>query len=199
VFEFIERPYLNKRFSNIIVSPFNTRTRFIKLIEKEISNIRKNKKALIIIKLNNLNDPELINKLYEASCEGVTIKLIIRGVCSLVPGVKDLSENIEVISIIDRFLEHVRLFYFYNDGDELFFQGSADWLVRNLDKRVEVTTPIYDKDIKKQVKHFLELQLKDNVKARMINRRGSNKYVPSKGKSIRSQLEQYRYFESMLG
>jgi|TARA_B100000795_G_scaffold268890_1_gene256809 polyphosphate kinase len=198
VFEFIERPYLNKRFTNIIVSPFNTRTRFIKLIDKEISNVRKNKKALIIIKLNNLNDPELINKLYEASCEGVTVKLIIRGVCSLVPGVKDLSENIEVISIIDRFLEHVRLFYFYNDGDELFYQGSADWLVRNLDKRVEVTTPIYDKEIKKQVKHFLELQLKDNVKARLINRRGSNKYVVCKGKKVRSQLEQYRYFESML-
>ena len=198
VFEFIERPYLNKRFNKIIVSPFNTRTRFTKMIDDEIKNAKKGKKALIIIKLNNLNDPELINKLYEASCEGVSVKLIIRGVCSLVPGVKDLSENIEVISIIDRYLEHIRLFYFYNDGDELFFQGSADWFVRNLDKRVEVTTPIYDKEIKQQLKSFLELQLKDNVKARLINERGSNKYVSIKGKTVRSQLEQYRYFESLL-
>ncbi len=198
VFEFIERPYLNKRFNKIIVSPFNTRTRFSKMIDDEINNARKGKKALIIIKLNNLNDPELINKLYEASCEGVSVKLIIRGVCSLVPGVKDLSENIEVTSIIDRYLEHIRLFYFFNDGDELFFQGSADWLVRNLDKRVEVTTPIYDKEIKAQLKYFLDLQLKDNVKARIINARGSNKYVSTKGKAVRSQLEQYRYFESLI-
>jgi polyphosphate kinase len=198
VFEFIERPYLAKRFNKIIVSPFNTRTRFSKMIEDEIKNAKKGKKALIIIKLNNLNDPELINKLYEASCEGVSVKLIIRGICSLVPGVKDLSENIEVISIIDRYLEHIRLFYFFNDGNELFYQGSADWLVRNLDKRVEVTTPIYDKEIKKQLKYFLELQLKDNVKSRIINERGSNKYVSIKGKAVRSQLEQYKYFESLL-
>lgn len=198
VFDFIERPYINKRFNNIILSPYNTRARFIKMIDNEIKNARKGKKARIIIKLNNFNDPDLINKLYEASCEGVEINMIIRGICSLVPGVKDLSENIKVISIIDRFLEHIRMFNFYNGGDELFFIGSADWLVRNLDKRVEVTTPIYDKGIQEQMREFLNLQLKDNVKARIIDEKGKNKYVKRKGKALRSQVEQYKYFKSLL-
>lgn len=198
VFDFIERPYINKRFNNIIISPYNTRSKFIRLINQEIRNAKKGKKAKIVIKLNNFNDSELINKFYEASCEGVQIKMIIRGICSLVPGVKDLSENIEVISIIDRYLEHIRMFHFHNDGDELFFIGSADWLVRNLDKRVEVTTPIYDKEIQKHMGEFLNLQLKDNVKARIIDEKGKNKYVPKKGKVIRSQIEQYKYFKSLL-
>lgn len=198
VFDFIERPYINKRFNNIILSPYNTRARFVKMIDIEIKNAKKGKKARIIIKLNNFNDPELINKLYEASCEGVEIKMIIRGICSLVPGVKDLSENIEVTSIIDRYLEHIRMFNFYNGGDELFFIGSADWLVRNLDKRVEVTTPIYDKDIQDQMRAFLDLQLRDNVKARIIDEKGRNKYVKRKGKKIRSQIEQYNYFKALL-
>ena len=151
-----------------------------------------------MIKLNNFNDPELINKFYEASCEGVEIKMIIRGICSLVPGVKDLSENIEVISIIDRYLEHIRMFHFYNGGNELFYIGSADWLVRNLDRRVEVTTPIYDSEIQDNMREFLELQLKDNVKARVVDEKGKNKYVPKKGKKVRSQIEQYNYFKSLL-
>ena len=198
VFELIERPYINKRFTNIIISPYNTRSRFSTLIEGEIKNAKKGLKAKIIIKLNNFNDPELINKLYEASCEGVEVKLIIRGICTLVPGVKDLSENIEVISIIDRYLEHIRMFNFHNAGDDLFFIGSADWLGRNLDKRVEVTTPIYDKDIKAQMREFLGLQLKDNVKARIIDEKGRNKYVVKKTKKVRSQIAQYDYFKSLL-
>lgn len=200
VFDFIERPYMNKRFNNIIISPYNTRSKFLRLINQEIRNAKKGKKARIVIKLNNFNDVELINKLYEASCEGVEIKMIMRGICSLVPGVKDLSENIEVISIVDRFLEHIRMFQFHNGGDELFFIGSADWLVRNLDKRVEVTTPIYDKEIQDQMREFLNLQLKDNVKARIIDEKGSNKYVSkkSKDKTIRSQIAQYNYFKSLL-
>lgn len=198
VFDFIDRPYINKRFTNIIISPYNTRSKFIRLINQEIRNAKKGKKARIVIKLNNFNDIELTNKLYEASCEGVEIKMIIRGICSLVPGVKDLSENIEVISIVDRFLEHIRMFQFHNGGDELFFIGSADWLVRNLDKRVEVTTPIYDKEIQEQMNVFLELQLKDNVKARVVDEKGRNKYVPKKGKALRSQIAQYEYFKSLL-
>ena len=146
----------------------------------------------------NFNDPELIKKFYEASCEGVEIKMIIRGICSLVPGVKDLSENIEVVSIIDRYLEHIRMFHFHNGGNELFFIGSADWLVRNLDRRVEVTTPIYDPKIQDNMREFLDLQLKDNVKARVIDEKGKNKYVSKKGKKIRSQIEQYNYFKSLL-
>ncbi len=198
VFDFVERPYINKRFNNIIISPYNTRTKFLQLINQEIRNAKKGKPAKIIIKLNNFNDPELIKKFYEASCEGVEIKMIVRGICSLVPGVKDLSENIEVISIVDRYLEHVRMFHFHNDGNELFFIGSADWLVRNLDRRVEVTTPIYDSEIQNNMREFLNLQLKDNVKARIIDEKGRNKYVPKKGKRIRSQTEQYKYFKSLL-
>lgn len=198
VFDFIERPYMNKRFTNILISPYNTRSKFLRLINQEIRNAKKGKEASIMIKLNNFNDPELTNKLYEASCAGVKIKMIIRGICSLVPGVKDLSENIEVISIIDRFLEHIRMFQFHNDGDELFFIGSADWLVRNLDKRVEVTTPIYDKGIQEQMRAFINLQLQDNVKARIIDEKGKNKYVKTKGKKVRSQIEQYNYFKSLL-
>ena len=200
VFDFIDRPYINKRFNNIIISPYNTRSKFLALINQEIRNAKKGKKARIVIKLNNFNDVQLTNKLYEASCEGVEIKMIMRGICSLVPGVKDLSENIEVISIVDRFLEHIRMFQFHNDGEELFFIGSADWLVRNLDKRVEVTTPIYDKEIQDQMREFLNLQLKDNVKARIIDEKGRNKYVPkkSKEKTVRSQIAQYNYFKSLL-
>tara|TARA_B100001778_G_scaffold125628_1_gene103174 strand:+ start:203 stop:2266 length:2064 start_codon:yes stop_codon:yes gene_type:complete len=198
VFDFVERPYMNKRFNNIIISPYNTRSKFIRLINQEIRNAKKGKPAKITIKLNNFNDPELIKKFYEASCEGVEIKMIIRGICSLVPGVKDLSENIEVVSIIDRYLEHIRMFHFHNGGNELFFIGSADWLVRNLDRRVEVTTPIYDSEIQDNMREFLELQLKDNVKARVIDEKGKNKYVPKKGKKIRSQIEQYNYFKSLL-
>lgn len=198
VFDFVERPYINKRFNNIIISPYNTRTKFLQLINQEIRNAKKGKPAKIIIKLNNFNDPELIKKFYEASCAGVEIKMIVRGICSLVPGVKDLSENIDVISIVDRYLEHVRMFHFHNDGNELFFIGSADWLVRNLDRRVEVTAPIYDPEIQNNMREFLRLQLKDNVKARIIDEKGRNKYVPKKGKRIRSQTEQYKYFKSLL-
>ena len=198
VFDFVERPYINKRFNNIIISPYNTRTKFLQLINQEIKNAKKGKPAKIIIKLNNFNDPELIKKFYEASCAGVEIKMIVRGICSLVPGVKDLSENIDVISIVDRYLEHVRMFHFHNDGNELFFIGSADWLVRNLDRRVEVTAPIYDPEIQNNMREFLRLQLKDNVKARIIDEKGRNKYVPKKGKRIRSQTEQYKYFKSLL-
>ncbi len=198
VFDFVESPYINKRFNNIIISPYNTRSKFIRLINQEIRNAKKGKPAKITIKLNNFNDPELITKFYEASCEGVEIKMIIRGICSLVPGVKDLSENIEVVSIVDRYLEHIRMFHFHNAGNELFFIGSADWLVRNLDRRVEVTTPIYDSEIQNNMREFLNLQLKDNVKARVIDERGKNKYVIKKGKKIRSQIEQYNYFKSLL-
>ncbi len=198
VFDFIERPYINKRFNNIIISPYNTRSKFIRLINQEIRNARKGKTAKITIKLNNFNDPELIKKFYEASCEGVEIKMIIRGICSLVPGIKDLSENIEVVSIVDRYLEHVRMFHFHNGGNELFFIGSADWLVRNLDRRVEVTTPIYDPKIQDNMREFLNLQLKDNVKARIVDEKGRNKYVSKKGKKVRSQIEQYNYFRSLL-
>lgn len=200
LFEFIESPYLNKRFTSIIISPFNTRTKFVRLFNQEIRNAKKGLPAYAIIKLNNINDPELIRKMYEASCCGVKIKLIIRGICSLTPGVKNLSENIEVVSVVDRFLEHVRLFSFCNNNNPLYFMGSADWLTRNLDKRVEVTTPIHDPKLKEQLQTFLDIQLRDNVKSRIIDEVGLNNYK-ERGEDepeIRSQVEIYKYFSELL-
>ena len=200
LFEFIESPYLNKRFTSIIISPFNTRTKFIRLFNQEIRNAKKGLPAYAIIKLNNINDPELIRKMYEASCCGVKIKLIIRGICTLTPGVKNLSENIEVVSVVDRFLEHVRLFSFCNNNAPLYFMGSADWLTRNLDKRVEVTTPIHDPRLKIQLQNFLDIQLRDNVKSRIIDGVGLNNYK-ERGEDepeVRSQLEIYKYFSELL-
>jgi polyphosphate kinase len=200
VFDFIDRPYFNRRFSTLVLSPFNTRSKFINYLNEEIKNAKKGLPAYAIIKLNNINDPELVRKLYEASCAGVKIKMIIRGVCSLVPGVKNLSENIEVISVIDRFLEHVRLFVFCNNNDPLYYIGSADWLTRNLDKRVEVTTPIFDKRLQKQIQQFVDIQLSDNVKARYLDEDGLNKYKKPKNSEpiIRSQLKIYEYFSDLL-
>jgi polyphosphate kinase len=198
LFQFFEKNYLSLTFRHLIVSPYSTRRKFLQLIENEIKNVKAKKEAKITLKLNNLVDTALINKLYEASNAGVEINLIIRGICSLVPGVKKQSENIRVISIIDRFLEHARTMIFYNGGEELYFISSADWMTRNLDNRVEVTTPIYNKRIQKVINKMLELQLSDNVKARIINENQENKYVPLHGEAIRSQIETYKFFKRNL-
>ena len=134
-----------------------------------------------------------------ASQVGVKIRLIVRGTCSVVPGVKGLSENITITSIVDRFLEHTRIFVFCNGGDEKYFLSSADWMTRNLDNRIEVSAPIYDKNIQKEIKDVLEIYTKDNVKARVVDQNGSNKYVESdSGKKIRSQIEVYKYYQKLL-
>ncbi len=198
VFEFFESNYKVKRYSHLILSPNGSRRKFVQLINNEIRNASKGKKAEIVLKLNNLVDEELIKKLYEASQAGVNIVLIIRGICSLVPGVKGWSENIEAISIVDRFLEHSRILYFYAGGDEKMFISSADWMVRNLDMRVEVTTPIYDERLKKQLKKMLAIQMQANVKARNLDAKLSNKYRKAEGNPIQSQLETYEYFKSKL-
>ncbi|CAG5078570.1 polyphosphate kinase 1 [Parvicella tangerina] len=196
VFEFFENNYKVKRYSHLIISPNGSRRKFNQLINNEIRNAKRGERAEIILKLNNLVDEELIKKLYEASQAGVKIVLIIRGICSLVPGVKGWSENIEAISIVDRFLEHSRILYFYAGGDEKIFISSADWMVRNLDLRVEVTAPIYDEDLKKKLKKMLAIQIKSNVKTRLLDRELSNTYREVKGEPIRAQLETYEYFRT---
>jgi polyphosphate kinase len=198
VFEFFENNYQSKRYSHLVVSPYTTRRKFVQLINNEIKYAKKREKAVITLKLNNLDDNEMIKKLYEASNAGVKITLIIRGICSIVPGVKGLSENIKVISIIDRFLEHSRILIFGNGGDELVYISSADWMARNLDRRVEVTTPIYDTKLKKHLKTIIQFQLKDNCKARVIDETQSNTYVVNDQKKYRSQLEIYTYFQQQL-
>jgi polyphosphate kinase len=146
-----------------------------------------------------LVDDEMIEKLYDASTAGVDIKLIARGNCSLVPEIKGLSENIQATSIIDRFLEHTRIFVFCHGGQEKYYISSADWMVRNLDRRIEATVPILDKTLQKQLKDVLHIYLKDNVKARVIDHKGSNKYVKSDSdKAVRAQLEVYNYYKKLL-
>jgi len=148
----------------------------------------------MILKMNSLVDQEMIRKLYQASTSGVKIKMIVRGICSLVTGLKGFSDNIEVISIVDKFLEHSRIFVFANGGDEKYYLSSADWMYRNLDNRSEIAVPVLDRELKSQLKQYLLIQLKDNTKARLVNREQDNKFVTqSNGQRIRSHEEIARW------
>ena len=199
IFEFFRDNYKRHTYRRLFVSPTNTRRNFFKLIDTEIRNAKKGEEAYIIIKINNLVDEELIEKLYDASNAGVSVKLIVRGNCSLVPGISGLSKNIEGISIVDRFLEHTRIFVFHHGGNPNFYISSADWMARNLDKRMEVTAPILDPNLQSQLMDVLNIYMNDNVKARTIDLNGSNKYVKAtSGKRIRSQIEVYKYYKSLL-
>lgn len=198
VFEFFDKNYKQHVFEHVVLSPFSTRKHFINLIDFEIKCAKQKKRALLIVKLNSLVDEEMINKLYEASNAGVRIRLIIRGACSLRPGIEGLSENIEVISIVDRFLEHSRVLYFYHNGKELMYISSADWMVRNLDNRIELSCPIYDHEIKKELKHMLKIQLKDNVKSRVLDNKQVNNYVINNKQNVRAQIAYYQYLKRKL-
>lgn len=196
VFGLFAMSFRPSRFRTLVVSPFSNRNFFIKLIENEIENAKLKRDAWCIIKLNSLADIKLINKLYQASNAGVKVQCIIRGICKLVPGIKGMSENIEVISIVDRYLEHSRILVFCNGGDEKYFISSADWMLRNLDNRIEVTTPIFDKQIQKDLKEMLLIQLKDNTKARIIDKNMNNNYVKKIGNDIRAQVDFYEYLKN---
>lgn len=197
VFGLFRMSFRPSRFRNLIVSPFSTRNHFIRLLNYEIKNAQMGKEAWAIIKLNNLSDITLIKKLYQASQAGVKIKMVIRGICNLVPGVKGLSENIRVTSILDKYLEHTRVMVFCHSGEELFFISSADWMIRNLDNRIEVTTPILDPEIKAELKQMLEIQLNDNCKAREIDEKMQNKYHQNNKKPIRTQFETYNLLKKI--
>ena len=196
VFSFISHSYKRFRFNHLIVSPLTARRRLYQLIDNEIQIAEQGKKAEIILKLNNLVDNGLITKLYTASNAKVNIRLIIRGMCSIIPGVKGLSEKIKIISIIDQYLEHPRVMVFNNQGDKQVFITSADWMERNLDHRVEVACPIYDEHLKARILHTLDLHFKDNTKARIINNEQDNRYVLQKNKEqVRSQIAIYDYLQ----
>jgi polyphosphate kinase len=197
-FQQMEANYRPMKYKALVVAPFLMRNHFIKLISNEIKNAKKGKEAWVIIKLNNLVDETIIRKLYKASQAGVKIELIIRGICVLVPGVKKLSENIEVITIVDRFLEHSRVIVFCNDGNNQYYITSADWMIRNFDNRIEVACPVYDKAIQKELMKMLKIQLSDNEKARLIAKNQVNPYKVNDEPATRSQLEIYSYFEKML-
>ena len=172
-----------KTWNKLVVAPLWMKKRFLALIERETEHAKEGKEARIIAKANSLCDKEIIAALYEASAAGVKINLIIRGICCLRVGIPNVSENIEVHSIIGNFLEHARIFYFYNGGEEEIYMGSADWMPRNLDKRVEIVFPVEDELLKEKVKHILEVQLKDNVKTHILKADNSYEKASSKGKT----------------
>ncbi len=184
------------QFEHLGVGQFNLRTMLSELIDNEVRNAKNGKPAGITIKLNSLQDPEYIDKLYDANNHGVKINLIIRGLCSIAPGLKGISQNIEGRSIVDKYLEHARILIFHNDGDPKYFISSADWMFRNLNRRIEILTPIEDQNIKNHLQQLINLQLDDNVKARSLNAGEINKYIDNKNQiRIRSQLETYLYIK----
>ncbi len=185
-------------FKHLLVGKFGMKQQLIQLIRTEVKNAKAGKEAKIILKMNSLQDPMMIDELYAASQAGVEIKLIVRGICSLQPGVKGLSENIEALSIVDRFLEHMRVFIFHNEGEPHILMSSADWMVRNLNYRIETILPIYDKEIRHTVLELIRIQLNDNVKARLIHPQKNNSYKANADDiAIRSQTETY-YFMKRL-
>lgn len=197
VFNVLEGELIIPREKHLLISPFSTRKAFSDMIRREMFHAQQGKKAKITAKLNSLDDTEIIALLYEASNAGVQIRLLVRGFTCLVAGVPGLSENIYITSIVDRFLEHGRVYLFENDGQEEIYFGSADLMSRNLDRRIEVIAPLYDEDIALEMKEILEIQMKDNVKARIQDASESNEYVkPKPGeKAIRSQEEIYYYLK----
>ncbi|MCB9225176.1 MAG: polyphosphate kinase 1 [Crocinitomicaceae bacterium] len=198
VFKIFKNNFDRSVFRELWVSPFNTRRKLNSLIDQEIRNAKKGEEAYIYIKINNLIDSKVINKLYEASQAGVQVYGIVRGICGLVPGIKDLSENIEIRSIVGRYLEHSRILIFANGGQEKYYIASADWMGRNLDRRIEVTAPIFDPDIQKDLKYMITSALKDNKKSRIIDKQQKNERFQEGKTPFNSQLELYNYFKKKV-
>ena len=199
VFQMLETRYHIPKFRELIVSPFHTRDFFISKINREIRHAKAGKEAWIIIKLNSLVDKKIVRKLYDASQAGVKITVIARGICILIPGITGVSDNIEAFSIVDKFLEHSRVYVFCNDGNKEFYTGSADWMQRNFDHRIEVSIPIYDERIREELWTMLQIQIRDNCKTRWLGRDNVNEYRDTGDKKkIRSQFEIYDYFRGQL-
>ena len=200
VFNFLEVSYKIKKYKHLIVSPHYTASVISKMIDNEIENHQKGLPSGISLKLNNITNYPLVEKLYQASQAGVKIKMIVRGICCLVPGVKGLSENITVLSVVDKFLEHSRVIIFENAGEKKIYLSSADFMTRNIENRVEVACPVYDKELQQQILDTFELSWKDNTKARIVNQNPQNKMVKPKAedKIQRSQWTTYDYYKNKL-
>ena len=201
VFDFFTDNFKTGHYNQLAVSPFNMRRTFTQLINKEMNNAKAGKPAYIILKMNNLVDAKMITNLYKASQAGVKITLIVRGICSLVCGVKGVSDNITGISIVDKFLEHMRIFVFANGGEEKHFISSADWMTRNLDHRCEVAVQVKDKHVQDILKNILQIQLSGNTKARILDQNLTNAYkkpAPNAPKT-RAQDEVYNYLLKETG
>lgn len=199
MFEFYHDNLRHGEYKHLLVSPFTMRKKLLAFIDKEIHNAKKKRDAWMILKLNNLVDREMIAKLYAASEAGVKIQLIVRGICSLVPGVEGYSSNITAVSIVGRYLEHTRVFIFCNGGEEKYFISSADWMTRNLDFRSEVAVPVYDKAIQQEMRDILDLQLKDNAKARVIGGKQENEYVVTRSNTKLNAQQEIRKYLSKKG
>lgn len=198
VFNFIENPYRPVKFDNLMVSPQNSRLMLYQLIDQEIIHAQAGEKAAITLKINNLVDKGLVDRLYSASSAGVKIRLLVRGMCSLIPNLPGISENIQVTSIVDRFLEHDRVYVFENKGDKLVYLSSADWMTRNIDYRIEVAVSLLDPRLKQRVLDILELLFNDTVKARYIDKELSNRYVPrGNRRKVRAQIAIYDYLKAL--
>ena len=201
VFEFIEYPYTRPRFKHLLVSPLNARKRIYSMIDREIEHAKTGFPAYINLKVNNLVDSGLIEKLYEASKAGVRIRAIVRGMCSLRPGVPDLSENIYVTSIVDRFLEHPRVMLFCNNNNPELYISSADWMTRNLDYRIEVGAPVLDPILRERIMTIFRIQCNDNQKARVIDADQQNNYAQSDSgadaPTVRSQIAIHQYLSEL--
>lgn len=200
VFDFIEKPYTPVDFKELLVSPNDMRKRFIALINKEIKNKEQGKEAYILAKVNHITDRALVEKLYEASTAGVQVELVVRGNCSLVTGVPGISENIHINGIIDRYLEHSRIFIFANGGEEKYYIGSADWMPRNLDNRIEVAAPVYDKEIQADLKRIVCYGFRDTAKGRIVDGTGENREKEREENSVpfRSQEKLYNEYKNTL-
>jgi polyphosphate kinase len=198
VFDFFEVNYTILRYKHIITSPHYTQAKLFALIDAEIANANEGKEAYIKLKMNSISSYKMIDKLYEASRAGVKIQMIVRGICCLIPGVPGMSDNIEIISIVDKFLEHTRLYIFGCNDESKVYISSADWMTRNIDNRVEVTCPIYDKDIKEELQDIFDICWSDNVKARIIDQDQDNKYKMSHLPKVRTQFKTYDYYLNRL-
>lgn len=195
LFVFLEFNYKSFAYKHLLVSPVSMRRRINQFIDQEIANAKRKQPAFIYCKINNLVDQDIIRRLYQASEAGVTVKLMVRGICALIPQKSKQGKPIEVISVVGRFLEHSRIFIFHNGGDEKYYISSADWMTRNLDYRVEVAAPVYDADIRRELKQIIEAGFRDNVKARIIDSKQTNSYVRTKEKRpYCSQVELHNYY-----
>jgi polyphosphate kinase len=185
-------------FKHLLVAQFNLQHRFLELIDREIANIKQGLPAAITIKLNNLEERILISKLYEASQAGVKISLIVRSICCIIPGVKGMSENITVRRIVDRYLEHGRVFIFNNNNNPEVFMGSSDWMNRNIYRRIEVCFPVYDQNIKTEIMDIIDIQLKDNVQAVNLNQQLQNVIIEKHEPLVQSQRDIYKFLQEKI-
>nr|WP_293565037.1 RNA degradosome polyphosphate kinase [Prevotella sp.] len=193
VFDFIDRPFSPFRFSELLVSPNSMKSRILRMLDTEIRNASEGKEAWVKIKINHITDTDMVTKLYQASKAGVKIDIVIRGNCSLVPGIKGLSENIRCVGIIDRYLEHSRFLIFANGGKPRYFLGSADWMPRNLLNRIEVLTPVYDEELQADLMRTISYGMRDTTNGRIVDGKGTNNFV--EGEPFRSQQELYKEYK----